>query len=379
MSSVRRFLAMRVLSAILLVFSITAASVCAAEPIVIGAYLPMTGNVAAYGQMGWEGVLLAKKMEPEVLGRPVELRLADTKSDKVEAANAVSRLIEKDKAIAIIGEMISGNTIAGSDFAERRKIPMVSPTATNPIVTQNKKFIFRVCFIDTDQGRVAAKLALSQLRAKTAALIYDISQDYSVTLADVFKKEFIEGGGKIVSDTKFKSGDRDFTPQLSRIEATKPDVIYAPIYYTECALMAKQASEMGVKAIILAGDGVQAPELTQLGGKAVEGLYFTAHFHKDMVNNERGKKYMELYEKEFHKGLDAFTAMGADAYFIVLDAVQRAGSADPVKIREALASTKDFEGVSGKITMKPDGNAIKAMVVNKVQNGKFVYVTTINP
>jgi branched-chain amino acid transport system substrate-binding protein len=379
MSSVRRFLAMRVLSAILLVFSITAVSVCAAEPIVIGAYLPMTGNVAAYGQMGWEGVLLAKKMEPEVLRRPVELRLADTKSDKVEAANAVSRLIEKDKAVALIGEMISGNTMAGSDFAERRKIPMVSPTATNPIVTQNKKFVFRVCFIDTEQGRVAAKLALGQLGAKTAALIYDISQDYSVTLADVFKKEFIEGGGKIVSDTKFKSGDRDFTPQLSRIEATKPDVIYAPIYYTECALIAKQASEMGVKATILAGDGVQAPELTQLGGKAVEGLYFTAHFHKDMVNNERGKKFMELYEKEFHKGLDAFTAMGADAYFIILAAVQRAGSADPVKIRDALASTKDFEGVSGKITMKPDGNAIKAMVVNKVQNGKFVYVTTINP
>ncbi len=136
---------------------------------------------------------------------------------------------------------------------------------------------------------------------------------------------------------------------------------------------------MGVKATILAGDGVQAPELTQLGGKAVEGLYFTAHFHKDMVNNERGKKFMELYEKEFHKGLDAFTAMGADAYFIILDAARRAGSADPVKIRDALASTKDFEGVSGKITMKPDGNAIKAMVVNKVQNGKFVYVTTINP
>ncbi len=223
---------MRVLSAILLVFSITAASVCAAEPIVIGAYLPMTGNVAAYGQMGWEGVLLAKKMEPEVLGRPVELRLADTKSDKVEAANAVSRLIEKDKAIAIIGEMISGNTIAGADYAERHKIPMVSPTATNPIVTQGKKFIFRVCFIDTDQGRVAAKLALGQLGAKTAALIYDISQDYSVTLADVFKKEFIEAGGKIVSDTKFKSGDRDFTPQLSRIEGTKtgrhlcPDLLH---------------------------------------------------------------------------------------------------------------------------------------------------------
>jgi branched-chain amino acid transport system substrate-binding protein len=369
----------KVVTTLLLVLSIMSATVSAADPVVIGAYLPMTGNVAAYGQMGWEGVSLAKKVEPEVLGRPVDLKLADTKSDKVEAANAVSRLIEKDKVVAIIGEMISGNTIAGADFAERRKIPMVSPTATNPIVTQGKKFVFRVCFIDTDQGRVAAKLALNQLRAGTAALIYDISQDYSVTLADVFKKEFIQGGGKIVSETKFKSGDRDFTPQLSSMEGTKPDVIYAPIYYTECALVAKQASEMGLRAIILAGDGVQAPELTQLGGKAVEGLYFTAHFHRDMVSNERGKKFMELYEKEFQKNLDAFTAMGADAYFIILDAIRRAGSADPVKIRDALAATKDFEGVSGKISLKPDGNAVKAMVVNKVQNGKFVYVTTINP
>jgi branched-chain amino acid transport system substrate-binding protein len=305
--------------------------------------------------------------------------LVDTKSEKVDAANAVYRLIERDKVVAIIGEMISGNTIAGSDHAERSKIPMVSPTATNPIVTQGKHYIFRVCFTDPDQGRIAAKLAREQLKAKTAALIYDISQDYCVALAAFFKKDFVQDGGTILAETKFKSGDRDFTPQLSRIKQVNPDIIYAPIYYTECALVARQAREIGLNAPVVTGDGAQAPELIELGGSAVEGVFFTAHFHKAMISTDRGKKFLETYEKNVGKDLDAFAAMAADAYFITLDAIRRADSANPTKIREALAATKDFEGVTGKITLKPDGNAIKAMVVNKVQEGKFVYVTTINP
>lgn len=351
----------------------------AAEPINIGGYMPMTGNVAAFGQMCWSAIEVAHKMEPTVLGRPVVLKLVDTKSDKVESANSVSRLIEKEKVSVIIGETISGNTIAGADYAERQKIPMVTPTATNPIVTQNKKYVFRVCFIDTDQGLVGAKLALDNLKAKTAALIYDISQDYCVGLANFFKKEFTKAGGKIPAELMFKSGDRDFTPQLSRIKAVNPDVIYAPIYYTELALLAKQAREMGLKAPIVAGDGAQAPELIQLGGQAVEDILFSAHFHPDMVDTERGKKFVPLFTKETGKELDSFGAMGADAYFIVLDAIKRADSTDPNKIRDALVATKDFQGVSGKISLKPDGNAVKAIVINKVKDGKFTYVTTIQP
>jgi branched-chain amino acid transport system substrate-binding protein len=369
----------RNLAAIFIVFCALTVPAWPADPIVIGAYLPMTGNVAAYGQMGWSGTAVARKMEPVVLDRTVDVKLVDTKSEKVDAANAVARLIEKDKVVAIIGEMISGNTIAGGDLAERHHIPMVSPTATNPIVTQGKHYIFRVCFIDPDQGRVAAKLALDQLKAKTAALIYDIAQDYSAALAKYFHEDFTAGGGTIVADIKFKSGDRDFTPQLSRIKATKPDIIYAPIYYTECALVAKQARDMGLNVPILAGDGVQAPELIQLGGKAVEDVYFTAHFHKAMITTERGRKFMESFEKETGKELDAFSAMAADAYFIIIDAIKRAGSSDPQKIRDALASTKDFQGVTGEITLKPDGNPIKPMVINKVKDGKFEYVTTVKP
>ncbi|MFH0823387.1 MAG: ABC transporter substrate-binding protein [Pseudomonadota bacterium] len=364
---------------VLAILCLTVVGGWAAEPVIIGAYIPMTGAVAAYGQMAVDGIKAASKMEPQVLGRPVEVKYVDTKSDKVDAANAVSRLIEKEKVCAIIGEMISGNTIAGADHAERSGVPMVSPTATNPIVNQGKKYIFRVCFIDTEQGKTGAKLAAERLKAKTAALIYDISQDYCVGLAAFFKKEFTHLGGKIVSETKYKSGDKDFTPQLAAIEAAKPDVIYAPVYYTECALIAKQAKEMGIKTPIVAGDGVDAPELLKLGEKAVEGLYFTTHFHKDMITTERGKKYLTTFAEEFKKDLDAWSAMAADAYFIILDAIKRAGSDDPKQIREALSATKDFEGVSGKISMKPDGNPEKAMVINQVKDGKFAYVTTINP
>ncbi len=369
----------RLVCAITIVCMALASPVMAEKPVLIGAFLPMTGVVAAYGQMAWEGIGVAKKIEPTVLDRPIELKLVDTKSDKVEAANAVSRLVEKENVSAIIGEMISGNTMAGSDHAERSKVPMVSPTATNPIVTQNKKYIFRVCFIDPDQGRIAAKLAVDRLEAKTAALIYDVSQEYCVALAAFFKREFTKLGGKILTETRFKTGDRDFTPQLSSIRAAKPDIIYAPIYYTECALVAKQAKEMGFNVPILAADGAQAPELIKLGGKAVEGVYLTAHFHKAMVETERGKKFLETFEKETGKELDAFSAMGADAYFIIRDAIKRAGSDDPTKIRNALASTKDFEGITGKITLQENGNAVKAMVINKVENGEFTYVTTIHP
>jgi len=365
----------------IVVFCIAAlfSSAFGAEPIVIGAYMPMTGSVAGFGQMCWSGIDIAKKMEPSVLGRPVEVRLVDTKSEKADSAMAVSRLIEKEKVVVILGETISGNTIAGSDYAERRKIPMVSPTATNPIVTQGKKYIFRVCFIDTDQGLVGARLALDRLKAKSAALLYDISQDYSVGLASFFKKEFSKGGGKIVSEIKFKTGDRDFAPQLSQIMSLKPDIIYAPIYYTELALIAKQAKEIGLNTPIVGGDGAQAPELIELGGSAVENIYFTAHFHEDMVTTERGKTFLKRFKEETGKTLDSFTAMGADAYFVTLNAIERAGSTEPAKIRDALTQTKDFDGVSGKISLREDGNATKDIVINKVENGKFTYVTTIRP
>lgn len=351
----------------------------AADTIKIGAYLPMTGAVAAYGDMEWSGIQIAMAMEPEVLGKKIDLILVDTKSDKIEAANAMTLLVEKEKVAGIIGEAISGNTMAGNPISEAAQIPSVSPTATNPLVNQGKKYAFRACFIDPFQGEVAARFAISNLKAKTAALIIDNAQDYCVGLANFFSKEFEKQGGKIVSKTYIQTGDQDFSAQLSAVQAAKPDVIYAPNYYTEDALMAKQARDLGIDLPILTGDGAQADALIQIGGKAVEGMYFTGHFHKEAASTERAKEFIKRYEEKYNKEADAFGALGADAYFLLVDAMKRAGSTDGPKIRDALAATKDFKGVSGMITMGADGNPIKSMVINKVQDGKFVYVTTINP
>ncbi len=351
----------------------------AEDAIKIGVYLPMTGSVASYGQMEWEGLQIAKEMQPTVLGKKVELVLVDTKSDKIEAANAVSRLIENDKVVGIVGEAISGNSMAGNPISEAAKIPSVSPTATNPLVTQGKKYAFRACFIDPFQGQVAARFAREQLKADTAAVIIDIAQDYCVGLANFFVKEFVKLGGKVVSTTYIQTGDQDFSAQLSAVQAANPSIIYAPNYYTEDALMAKQARDLGINVPILTGDGAQADPLIEIGGKAVENMYFTGHFHKDAGTTDRAKEFIKRYEAQYHKDADAFRALGADAYFLLADAIDRAGSTDGTKIRDALNATKDFKAVSGIITMGEDGNPIKSMVINKVENGKFAYVTTINP
>lgn len=353
--------------------------VFAQETIKIGAYLPMTGAVAAYGQMEWDGIQIANEIKPTVLGKKIELVLVDTKSDKIEAANAVSRLVEKEKVVGILGEAISGNSMAGNPISEAAKIVSVSPTATNPLVTQGKQYAFRACFIDPFQGEVAARFAVNELKAKTAAVIIDIAQDYCVGLANFFVKEFVKLGGKVVSTTYIQTGDQDFSAQLSSVQAAKPDIIYAPNYYTEDALMAKQARDLGINVPILTGDGAQADELIQIGGKAVEEMYFTGHFHKEAATTELAKEYIKRFEAKKGKEADAFGALAADAYFLLLEAIEKAGSTDGTKIREAMVAIKNFPAVSGFITMQENGNPIKSMVINKVKDGKFVYVTTVNP
>ena len=352
----------------------------AADTIKIGGWLPMTGAVAAYGQDANDGIAIAMEMKPTVLGKKVEFTVADTKSDKIEAANAMSRLIEKDKVIAVIGEMISGDTMAGGPIAEKAKIPVVSPTATNPLVTQGKKYVFRVCFIDPVQGDVAAKYAFNTMKAKKAALIVDKSQDYCVGLAKFFKDAFTKLGGKIVAETYCVTEDKDFSAQLSTIKPTNPDVIYAPNYYSPVALFTKQARELGLKAPVLSGDGAQADELIQIGGKEVEGVTFTGHFNVKAATTALAKDFIARFVKKYpNKEPNAFHALGADAYFVLLDAITRAKSTKGEAIRAALATTKNFPAISGKLSIGEDGNAVKPMVINVVKGGKFEYLTTVNP
>jgi branched-chain amino acid transport system substrate-binding protein len=345
----------------------------------IGLYLPMTGSAAAMGQMVWEGVKVAQRLQPEVLGQPVRLILVDTKSDKIEAANAVSRLIERDKVAAIIGEVISSDTLAGAPIAERAGVPMLSPTATNPLVTQGRRFTFRAAYVDDLQGKVAARFAWENLKARKVAVLIDQAQDYCVGLANFFGQEFKRLGGEIVATTYIQTGDQDFSAQISALKAKNPDLIYAPNYYTEDALLAKQAKDLGVKAPILTGDGAQVPELISIGGEAVNGMYFTALFHRQGATSDLGRKFMEAYEKTYNKQLDAFAALGGDAYYLLAAAMNKAGELHGEKIAQELAATKNFSGVTGTITMGPDHNPIKGVTVIKVEKGQFAFQTMMNP
>ncbi len=350
-----------------------------AQEVTIGCYIPMTGSAAAMGQVAWKGVDIARRLKPEVLGKKVRLVLADTKSDKIEAANAVSRLIEKDKVVAIIGEVISGDTLAGAPIAERFSIPNITPTATNPLVTQNRQYTFRACFVDTLQGKVAARFAKEHLKAQKAAVIIDQAQDYCVGLANFFMQEFKQRGGQIVATTYIQTGDQDFSAQISAIKPLAPDIVYAPNYYAEDALLARQMQQFGLKVPILTGDGAQVTDLIKIGGPAVDGMYFTAHFHREAINTPLAQEFIKAYEADTKREVDAFAALGGDCYFLLVNAMERAQTLEGPKIRQALAQTKDFPGVSGSITMGPDNDPVKEVNILQVQGGRFVFVTKMTP
>jgi branched-chain amino acid transport system substrate-binding protein len=352
----------------------------AKETIKIGVFLPMTGNVSAFGQMEWLGIKTAHQMMGKILGREVKLILEDTKSEETEAALAVERLIEQHHVVGIIGGAISGSALTGGSVAEKNGIPLVSPSATNLLVTQGKKYVFRACFDDSFQSQVAARQARIAMGASTAAVVVDIAQaDYSVGLGNLFLKAFGEIGGKVLVTAYIQTGDRDFRSQLSEVREANPDIIYVPNYYTENALLTKQARDLGMKMPILMADGAQVPALIDTGGKAVEGVHFTAHFNLEAVSTTLGRRFAANFKKQYKKDVDAFGALGADAYFILIGAINRAKSTEGAKVRTALTGTRNFKGVTGPITINADGNTVKPLVINRVKNGRFTYVTTVNP
>jgi branched-chain amino acid transport system substrate-binding protein len=352
----------------------------AKETIKIGVFLPMTGNVSAFGQMEWLGIKTAHQMMGKILGREVKLILEDTKSEETEAALAVERLIEQHHVVGIIGGAISGSALTGGSVAEKNGIPLVSPSATNLLVTQGKKYVFRACFDDSFQSQVAARQARIAMGASTAAVVVDIAQaDYSVGLGNLFLKAFGEIGGKVLVTAYIQTGDRDFRSQLSEVREANPDIIYVPNYYTENALLTKQARDLGMKMPILMADGAQVPALIETGGKAVEGVHFTAHFNLEAVSTTLGRRFAANFKKQYKKDVDAFGALGADAYFILIGAINRAKSTEGAKVRTALTGTRNFKGVTGPITINADGNTVKPLVINRVKNGRFTYVTTVNP
>jgi branched-chain amino acid transport system substrate-binding protein len=352
----------------------------AREPINIGVFLPMTGSVAAFGQMEWLGIQTAHNMMDKVLGRKIKLVLEDSKSEQAEAAVAVERLIKEHKVVGIIGGATSANALAGGSIAEKYGIPMISPSATNLLVTRDKVYVFRACFDDVFQSQAAARQARIAMGAGTAAVIVDIAQaDYSVGLGNLFLKAFGEMGGKVLITAYIQTGDRDFSRQLSEINAANPDIIYMPNYYTEDALLARQIRELGMKTPILMADGAHVPELIKAGGKSVEGVYLTSHFSLEAVSTNLGQRFVARFKKKYKRDADGFGALGADAYFILTGAIGRAKSLEGSKIRGALTEMKNHKGVTGVIKIEEDGNTVKSLVVTRVKNGKFTYVTTVNP
>jgi branched-chain amino acid transport system substrate-binding protein len=348
----------------------------------IGVYEPMTGAMAAGGQMTWEGIELAQKQRPNVLGLPVRLILVDNRSDKVEAATAVTRLVQKDKVHAIIGSYGSALSMSGGPVAQAAKVPVMGCSPTNPLVTIGNDYYFRACFIDPFQGSVMAQFAFEKLGAKTAAIIQDVAQDYSVGLANFFREAFIELTGDpkaIVGFTSYQTGDRDFTAQLTYVANAKPDVVFAPGYYADAAVLVTQARSLGLDMPFLGGDTLEAPEFIEIGGKDVEGVYFSTHYSADAPITPASEEFVALYKSEFKKQPNTFAALGYDCYMLVLDAIEKAGVVDPVAIRDAMAKTKDFVGATGIITLDANGDATKSAVVLQVQNGEFKLVDVVHP
>lgn len=357
-------------------------SVFAADPIKIGVYEPMTGPMAAGGQQTWEGIQLAHEMRGEVLGRPVELVLVDNKSEKVEAANAMARLIDKEQVAAVVGSYGSSLSLAGGPLAMKAGIPVMGCSPTNPLVTQGNPYYFRACFIDPFQGEVMAKFAFNELGAKTAAIVQDVAQDYSVGLASFFKKAFVELTGdenSIVAMTSFQTGDSDFTAQLTHVISQNPDVIFMPSYYQDMAQFAIQAQQLGVTATLLGGDALEAPELIAVGGDAVEGMRFSTHYSAEAAVREASKVFADAYQKKYDKIPNAFAALGYDAYMLILDAIEAANSAEPQAIRDTLAGFENHEAVTGMLTFDENGDPIKSAVILGVEGGQFKYIATVDP
>ena len=347
------------------------------DPIKIGVYLPLTGQNAFGGQLELEGVRLAQKEMPTVLDRPVDLVVVDNKSDKVEAANAVKRLVERDKVVALIGTYGSSLAMAGAEVAEKAKVPGVGTSCTNPLVTQGKKYYFRACFIDPYQGAAAATYAFENLGFKKAAVLMDMTNDYAVGLSSFFARSFKKLGGEVVANLKYSSGDQDFTAQLTELISKKPDIVFMPAYFAEGAIIMKQARELGATFVLMGADAMDNPDTLKIGGKAVEGfLHTTFPYDVNMENmSAEAKTFNDAWKKNFpNKDPNVNSALGYNCYNIILDALTRAGKADTEALTAALAATKNLPTALGVLSINETHDAEMPVGIIKYMDGKRKYI-----
>ena len=354
----------------------------AAEPIKIGEYASLTGKEAGFGQTSHQGVVLALEeinAAGGVLGRKLELSYEDNQTKSGESATAAKKLISRDKVIALIGEVSSGRSLEAAPIAQAAKIPMIPPAATNAKVTQVGNYIFRVCFIDPFQGTVMAKFAKDDLKAKKVAILSSVSNAYSLGLAKYFKETFVPAGGIVATEKNFSEGDKDFRAQLTAVKAANVDAVFVPGYYTESALIVRQARDLGITVPFFGGDGWEDEQLLSIGGEALNGCYYSTHFSAEN-SDPSVRKFVTKYKARWKNEVPgAFSALGYDAVYVLADAITRAGTTDGPKLRDALAATKNFAGASGITTLDQDRNASKPATIIAIKGGKLQFHKTVAP
>jgi branched-chain amino acid transport system substrate-binding protein len=357
----------------------------AGDTILIGHVASLTGDQATFGASTENGIRLAIEevnARGGVKGKRVTLKTLDDQGKPEEAAVAATRLITQDKVTVLLGEVASSRSLAMAPIADANQVPQISPTSTNPRVTKDgdrtRPYVFRVCFIDPFQGTVMAKFARENLKLKRVAILRDVGNDYSVGLADYFKKKFEELGGTIVNDQSFKAGDQDFKAQLTTIKGKKPEMIYVPGYYTDVALVARQARELGIKVPLGGGDGWDSAKLYEIAQGALDGSFFSNHY-TDENPDPLIQNFVKKYKGKFGETPDSMAALGYDAAQVAFDAMARAPDLSGPALRDAIAATKGFPGVGGTITIDADHNAVKSAVVLGIEKNQPKFVATVNP
>ena len=341
----------------------------------IGVFMSLTGDTANFGISSTNGIKMAAdevNATGGINGKQIELLVQDDRSDASEAATIVTKFVTQDQVHAILGEVASSRSIAAAPIAQNAKIPMLTPSSTNPEVTRKGDYIFRSCFIDPVQGAAIAQFAARTLNAKRGALMVDRKNDYSTGLEKVINEVFTRLGGQIVVTQSYQAADQDFNAQITSIKGANPDVIFVPGYYGDVGLFAKQARDKGITVPIVGGDGWDSPSLYQIGGAALNGCYFSNHYSPDDAD-PLVQKFVNDYKSRFGTVPDALAATAYDAALIMFDAIKRANSLDGAAIRNALAATKEFPGVTGKVTFNENRDAVKPIVMIKIEDGgKFV-------
>ncbi|WP_240806721.1 ABC transporter substrate-binding protein [Polyangium spumosum] len=357
------------------------ASPAAANEWKVGAYLSLSGAETQFGKDTQEGTELAVEeinAKGGVKGKKVRVIFEDDKSNPQEATNKVLQLINRDKVVALLGEVASSRSKAGGIVANKNKVPMITPSSTNPDVTKVGPFVFRVCFTDDVQGQMGARFIKEKLGKNKVAVLYASDDLYSSGLANEFKSEAKKLGLNVVAEKSFLKSETNFTTYLNEIKSAEPEAIYAPVYYNAMVPIARQAKAAGLAgSMFVGGDGWHADSLVHDAGEEMEGAYFTNHFSPDMpapLSQAFVKKYVEKFKRE----PSALAAQGYDAAMLLFDAMGRAKGDTPEAIRDAIAETKDFQGATGAITINADRNADKPIVIVQIKGKKFTYFDTVS-